>query len=80
MDIEKLAKALKVSTEFTDEDRKEIKRLRETGFYSLFSAKDKILEDRVLIRISELVEKVEGSENRWLSFVDITFICSTLVY
>lgn len=63
MNIEKLAKALKVNTEFTDEDRIEIKRLRETGFYSLFSAKDKILEDRVLIRISELVEKVESNEN-----------------
>lgn len=63
LNLEKLAKVLKVSTEFTDEDRKEIKRMRATGFYNLFSAKDKILEDRILIKISELVEKVESNEN-----------------
>lgn len=59
LNLEALAKALKISTEFSDEDRKRIKEMRENGI-GLYSARDEIFAGKILKRIKELVEKVEG--------------------
>lgn len=63
LNLEKLAKALKVDTSLSDEDRIKIKEMRETGFYGCESAKEELYSQRILKRISELVEKVESNEN-----------------
>ena len=59
LNLEALARALKVSTEFSDEDRKRVKEMRENGI-GLCSARDELFAGKILERIKELVEKVEG--------------------
>ena len=60
LNLEKLAKALKVDTSLSDEDRVKLKQMRETGFYGCESAKEELYAGRILKRISELVEKVDS--------------------
>ena len=58
LNLEALARALKVSTEFSDEDRKRVKEMREHGI-GLDSARDEIIAGKILRRIKELVDKAD---------------------
>lgn len=62
--LECLAKALKINTEFSQEDRQIIKEMRESGRYGLETAIEEIYADKILKRIVELVEKVEAINDR----------------
>ena len=61
LNLEKLAEALKIpmSFTFTEEERNKFNSLRENGI-GYDSARDEIFAGRILKRITELVEKVEG--------------------
>ena len=58
--LECLAKALKINTEFSQEDRRRIKEMRESGWY-LETAIEEIYANKILKRIEELVEKVSNN-------------------
>lgn len=58
LNLEVLAEALKVPIGFTDKDREDILEMRKKGM-SVWSAKDEVLASKILVRIAELVEKVE---------------------
>ena len=58
LNLEVLAEALKVPVGFTDKDREDILEMRKKGM-SVWSAKDEVLASKILVRIAELVEKVE---------------------
>ena len=60
LNLEKLAEALKIPTSFTQEDRDRINNMRENGI-GLYSARDELFAGKILKRITELVEKVEGN-------------------
>lgn len=62
--LECLAKALKINTEFSQEDRKRIDEMWKSGRYSLETSKEEIYAGKILKRISELVGKVEGNNDR----------------
>ena len=59
--LECLAKALKINTEFSQEDRQRIEEMWESGRYGLESAKEAIYAGKILKRISQLVEKIDES-------------------
>ena len=58
LNLEALAKALRISVEFTDEDRNRVKEMREEGI-GLSSVREEIIAGKILRRIKELVEKVD---------------------
>lgn len=58
LNLEALAKALRISVEFTDEDRNRVKEMREEGM-GLSSVREEIIAGKILKRIEELVEKVD---------------------
>ena len=60
--LECLAKALKINTEFSQEDRQRIDEMWKSGRYSLETAIEAIYANKILKRIAELVEKVEGNK------------------
>lgn len=60
LNLERLAEALKIPTSFTQEDRDRINNMRENGI-GLYSARDELFAGKILKRITELVEKVEGN-------------------
>lgn len=62
--LECLAKALKINTEFSQEDRQRIEEMWESGRYGLETAKEAIYANKILKRIAELVEKVEGNDDK----------------
>ena len=62
--LECLAKALKINTEFSQEDRQRIDEMWKVGRYSLETAIEEIYANKILKRITELVEKVEGNNDR----------------
>lgn len=57
--LQRLAQALKINTEFSHEDRIKLNELREQG-NGIESAMEEILAGKILKRISDLVEKIEG--------------------
>ena len=60
LNLEKLAEALKVDATLTQGDRNKILEMRNSGRYGIESAKDEIIARKILKRISELVEKIDG--------------------
>lgn len=64
--LECLAKALKINTGFSQEDRQRIDEMRKSGRYGIETAIEEIYAGKILKRISELVEKVEGNNDRQL--------------
>lgn len=58
LNLEALAKALRISVEFTDEDRSRVKEMRENGL-GLSSVREEIIAGKILRRIKELVDKVD---------------------
>lgn len=60
LNLEKLAEALKVSINFTPEDRIKFKEMRESGRYGFNSAREELIAGKILKRITELVEKIDG--------------------
>ena len=57
--LQRLANALKINTELSLEDRIKLNELREQG-NGIESAMEEILAGKILKRISDLVEKIEG--------------------
>lgn len=60
LNLERLAEALKVSIEFTPEDRVKFEIMRKSGIYGFDSARGELIAGKILKRISELVEKIDG--------------------
>lgn len=60
LNLERLAEALKVSINFTSEDRIKLKEMRESGRYGVNSAREALIAGKILKRITELVEKIDG--------------------
>lgn len=60
LNLQRLAEALKINIDFTPEDKVKFKEMRESGKYGFYSAKDEIIAGKILKRISELVEKIDG--------------------
>lgn len=60
LNLERLAQALKLDTNFSEEDRNKINEMRQQGI-GIYSARDEIFAGKILKRITELVEKVEKS-------------------
>lgn len=60
LNLERLAEALRVNTTLTQGDRNKILEMRNSGRYDIESAKDEIIARKILKRISELVEKIDG--------------------
>ena len=59
LNLERLAQALKLDTNFSEEDRNKINEMRQQGI-GLYSARDEIFAGKILKRINELVNKVES--------------------
>lgn len=59
LSLERLAEALKINISFTPEDRIKLKEMRESGRYGFYSAREELIANKVLKRISELVDTVE---------------------
>lgn len=59
LDLERLAEALKVSIDFTPEDRVKFEIMMKSGIYEYDSAREQIIAGKILKRISELVNTVE---------------------
>lgn len=57
--LQRLAEALKINTELSHEDRIKLNELREQG-NGVESALEEILAGKILKRISDLVERIEG--------------------
>lgn len=60
LNLEKLAEALKLDITFTEEDKKKCHEMRESGRYGFYSAREELIAGKILKRISELVEKIDG--------------------
>lgn len=59
LNLERLAQALKLDTNFSEEDRNKINEMRQQGI-GLYSARDEIFAGKILKRINELVNKLES--------------------
>ena len=59
LNLERLAQALKLDTNFSEEDRNKINEMRQHGI-GLYSARDEIFAGKILKRINELVNKLES--------------------
>lgn len=59
LNLERLAEALKVSIDFTSEDRVKFEIMMKSGIYEYDSAREQIIAGKILKRISELVEKID---------------------
>ena len=60
LNLERLAEALKVNIDFTPEDRVKFEIMRKSGRYGFNSAREELIAGKILKRISELVEKIDG--------------------
>lgn len=60
LNLERLAEALKVNIDFTPEDRVKLEIMMKSGIYKYDSACEVIIAGKILKRITELVEKIDG--------------------
>lgn len=60
LNLERLAEALKLDITFTEKDKKKYHEMRESGRYGFNSAREELIAGKILKRITELVEKIDG--------------------